>query len=94
MTFSLRSFYWIFFYNVYSMFDALMDCFKGLVHPKMKISPCFTLKASYVYDFFFQMNPIGVILKMILALPSFIMAVDGCVFVQQPKSSQIKCIHP
>ncbi len=33
--------------------------------------------------FFFQTNPIRVILKMVLALPSVIMAVNGCFFVQQ-----------
>ncbi len=69
--------------------------FKGLVLPKMKIvHVLLSLKASYVYmNFFCQTNPIRAILKIILAVPSFIMAWT-VVFVQQSKSSQIKCIYP
>ncbi len=60
----------------------------------MKISPCFTHPQGIlgVYDLF-QMNPIGVIFKIVLALSSSIMTWAGG-SVQQVKSSQIKRTHP
>ncbi len=48
---------------------------KGIVHQKLNI---LTLKPSYVYmTFFFQRSTVWVILKNVLALPRFIMAVNG-----------------
>ncbi len=41
--------------------------------------------------FFFQMNPIGVILKMLLALLSFRMGVDGCFCSTVLKQSNKEC---
>ncbi len=52
---------------------------KGIVYPEMKITPWFTHPQAIlgVYDFFFETNTIVVIYKNVLALPSFIMAVNG-----------------
>ncbi len=66
-----------------------MQAVKGLVHPKMKISPCFTHPQGIlgVYDFLLSDESNRSYIKIILALPSLIMAWAG-VFVQQSKSSQ------
>ncbi len=57
----------------------------GIVHPKS------THPQAILGDmtFFFQVNPIRVIFKNVLALPSFIMAVNGCYFsIVQKKSNK------
>ncbi len=53
---------------------------KGTVDTKiLNTHDLLIFEPAYVYmTFFFQMNTIGVILKNILALPSFVMAVNGC----------------
>ncbi len=55
---------------------------KRLVHPKMKISLCFTHAQGIlgVYDFILS-DEFRVLLKIVLALPSFIMAVGRCFFI-------------
>jgi len=52
----------------------------GIVHPKMVISLRFTHPQVIlgVSAFFFQTDTIRVMLKNVLALPSFIMTVNGC----------------
>ncbi len=52
---------------------------KGMGHPKMKITPRFTHAQAIlgVLTLLFQTNTIGVILNNVLALPSFIMAVNS-----------------
>jgi len=54
-------------------------CLKGIVRPKMKITPCFTHPQPIlgVYDFRFLDKQNQNYIKNILALPSFIMAVNG-----------------
>jgi len=56
----------------------MMYDFKGIVHPKILISPRFTLPQVILEDMTicFQSNTIIVILKNGLALPKFIMAVN------------------
>ncbi|MGL5643718.1 MAG: hypothetical protein ACRCW3_03010, partial [Metamycoplasmataceae bacterium] len=66
---------------------------KGLVRQKMQISPWFThpqliLGVPYM-TFFFQTNTIGVTLKNVLSLPSFIMAVNGSPKFEAQKSASI-----
>ncbi len=54
---------------------------KGLVHTKMKISLCFTHPRGIlgVYDFLLSdESNLGVLLKIVLAIPSVIIAVGGC----------------
>ncbi len=66
---------------------------KGIVHPKMRITPRFTHpRAILGVTLFFQVNPIGVIFKSVWALPSCIMAVNGFYFsLVQKKSNKV---HP
>ncbi len=76
---------------VESYYSSMNSFFKGIVQPKMKITPWFTLKSTKVYmNFFFQMKTIRVLLKNVLALPSFIMPVNGVEIFKPPK----KCIYP
>ncbi len=70
---------------------------KGLVHPKMKISLWFTHPRGILGAYDFQMNPIGVTLKIKMAIPSIIIAAGGCFCstVQNTwKTRQIKHAHP
>ncbi len=78
--------------NPLSLKQVLLDCFKGLVHPKMKISPWFTHPQGIlgVYDFLLSDKSIRSYIKNVLVLPSFIMAVGVFFFFQQSKRSQIK----
>jgi len=68
-----------------------MYVLKGIVHPKMKISPRFTLPQVILEDmtFCFQSNKIRVILKNGLALPNFIMAVNDRRQFEAQKSASI-----
>ncbi len=72
-------FHLIFIFHLYFIY-FILTLFKGLVHPKMKISPCFThpQRILGVYDFLLSDESNRSYVKMILALPSVRMGVGGC----------------
>ncbi len=60
-------------------------------HDYLKKLVLLTLKASYVYmTFFFQTNPIRVILKIVLAPPSLTMGINGCLLDPVWKTNKVR----
>jgi len=62
-----------------------------MVHRKMKISPLFTHAQAIlgVYDILLSEEYNWSLLKNVLALPSFIMAVNDCIFLEVHQSASI-----
>ncbi len=93
--FSQIRFYLIFSPNfvfpilIFSEFHFNSVSFKGTVHPKMKITSWFTHPQAILGVYGFLTNTIRVILRNVLALPSFIMAVNGCRGFEAQKSASI-----